>query len=69
MEYATPFNVYDFKDGGVQKYNCTPSSKKVKTVSKIGSAHVLRLDNILNTFDENVDKVQYGIVKMTRGVM
>ena len=33
----------------------------------MGSANVLRLENILNTFDENVDEVQDGIVKMTRG--
>ena len=45
-----------------------PPSKKVKTFSKIGSAHVLRLENVLNTFDENVDEVQESIVKMTRGV-
>ena len=59
--------MYDLKDGGAQKYTCT-HSKKVTTSSKIGSAHVLRLENILNTFDENVDEVQDGIVKMTRVV-
>ena len=62
------FFVYDLKDGGAQMYTCTPLKKKVTTSSKIGSAHVLRLENILNTFDENVDEVQDGMVKMTRVV-
>ena len=26
-EYVTPFDVYDFKDGGPQRYTCTPLKK------------------------------------------
>ena len=52
----------------VRRGTLAPHSKKVTTSSKIGSAHVLRLENILNTFDENVDEVRDGIVKVTRVV-